>query len=97
MTGGNTRNLVLKRMLRYFLKISSLKKISQFQDRICFLLKTQKNNRSSESDFLGNTKSSFKENARNFSKNSITQGNVKTERRLQNLYKKENFKSQLNQ
>ena len=27
LTGGNTPNLVLKRMLRYFLKISPLKKI----------------------------------------------------------------------
>ena len=32
-TGGNTANLVLKRMLRYFLKIPPLKKILQFQDR----------------------------------------------------------------
>ena len=32
-TGGNTANLVLKKMLRYFLKIPPLKKILQFQDR----------------------------------------------------------------
>ena len=30
MAGGNTPNLVLKRMLRYFLKIPPLKKILQF-------------------------------------------------------------------
>ena len=30
VTGGNTPNLVLKRMLRYFLKIPTLKKILQF-------------------------------------------------------------------
>ena len=30
VTGGNTPNLVLKRMLRYFLKIPLLKKILQF-------------------------------------------------------------------
>ena len=30
VTGGNTRNLVLKRMLRFFLKIPLLKKILQF-------------------------------------------------------------------
>ena len=30
LTGGNTPNLVLKRMLRYFLKIPPLKRILQF-------------------------------------------------------------------
>ena len=30
VTAGNTPNLVLKRMLRYFLKIPQLKKILQF-------------------------------------------------------------------
>ena len=30
LTGGNTPNLVLKRILRYFLKIPPLKKILQF-------------------------------------------------------------------
>ena len=32
LTAGNTPNLVLKTMLRYFLKIPPLKKILQFQD-----------------------------------------------------------------
>ena len=32
MTGGNTLNLVLKRMLDHFLKILPLKKILEFQD-----------------------------------------------------------------
>ena len=36
VTGGNTSNLLLKIMLRYFLKIPPLKKILQFQDRVCF-------------------------------------------------------------
>ena len=30
VTGGNTPNLILKRMLRYYLKIPLLKKILQF-------------------------------------------------------------------
>ena len=30
VTGGNTPNLILKRMLRYYLKIPPLKKILQF-------------------------------------------------------------------
>ena len=36
VTGETTANLVLKSMLRYFLKIPPLKKILQFRDRICF-------------------------------------------------------------
>ena len=36
VAGGNTLNLVLKRILIYFLKIPPLKKILQFEDRICF-------------------------------------------------------------
>ena len=32
MTSGNTLNLVLKRMLEYFLKIQPLKEILEFQD-----------------------------------------------------------------
>ena len=35
-TGENATNLVLKRMLRHFLKILSLKKVLQFLDRIYF-------------------------------------------------------------
>ena len=75
VTGGNTSNLFLKIMLRYFLKIPPLKKILQFQDRVCFffLLKTLKNNHSSASDWWRNTNSSLKESARTFSKNSTTQ------------------------
>ena len=73
MTGGNTLNLILKRMLRYFLIIPPLKKILQFQDRICFFIKNRKNSHSSASYWWGNTKSSFKENARTYPKNSNTQ------------------------
>ena len=36
VTGGNTSNIVLKRMLRYFLKAPPLKKVLQFQERIYF-------------------------------------------------------------
>ena len=36
VTCGNRPNLLLKRMLRYFLKIYVMKKILQFKDRICF-------------------------------------------------------------
>ena len=36
VTGGSTPNTILKRMLRYFLKTPPLKKILQFQKRICF-------------------------------------------------------------
>ena len=39
MTGGNTPNLILKRMLKYFLKIPPLKKIFQFWDEIYFFIK----------------------------------------------------------
>ena len=42
VTGGNTANLILKRMLKYFLKIPPLKKILQFQERICFFIKNTK-------------------------------------------------------
>ena len=37
VTGVNTPNIVLKRMLRYFRKTPPLKKILKFQERICFL------------------------------------------------------------
>ena len=50
----------------------------QFQDRICFFIKNAKNNHSSGSDWWENTKSSFKENARTFSRNSTTQENIRT-------------------
>ena len=42
-----------------------------------FLLKTQKNTHSSASHWWGNTKSSFKENAKTFSKNSTPQENIR--------------------
>ena len=37
VSGENTPNIVLKRILRYFLKTAPLKKILQFQEKICFL------------------------------------------------------------
>ena len=40
---------------------------------------------------MGKHQIEFKKNARTFSKYSATQENIKTERRLQNSYKKENF------
>ena len=45
------------------------------------------------------TKSYFRENSRTFSKNATTQGNIRISRlkkRLQNLYKKENLKPEVN-
>ena len=36
VAGGNTPNIVLKRMLRYFLKTLPFKKILQFQEKKCF-------------------------------------------------------------
>ena len=65
-----------------------------------FLLKTLKNNYSSASDWWENTRSSFKENTRTFSKNSPHKVNFRISRlkkRLWNLYKEENFKQELNQ
>ena len=64
MTGGNTPNIVLKRMLRYFLKTPPLKKHYNFKKEFAFLLKTQKT-ASSASAWWGNTKSGFKKNTRN--------------------------------
>ena len=43
-----------------------------------FYQKHKQNNHSSASDWWRNTKPSFKENARTFSKNSITQAKIKT-------------------
>ena len=60
-------------MLELFLTVPPLKKILQFQERICFFfLKTQKTT-SSASVWWGKSKSSFKGNARTFSKSSTTQ------------------------
>ena len=62
------------------------------------LLKTQKSNHPSASNSWKYTKSCFKENGRTFSKNSTNQGNIRISRlknRLQNLYKKENFKPEI--
>ena len=55
----------------------------QLQRLFFFLLKTQKNNHSSASDWWEYTKSSFTENAKIFSKNSTTQENITISR--QNL------------
>ena len=69
VTGGNPPNLVLQRMLRYFLKIPPLKKIFTIsRQNLLSLLKTPKNNHFSASEWWGNTKSSFKKNVRTSSK-----------------------------
>ena len=73
VTDGNTPNLVLQKILRYFLKLPPLKKILQFQDRISFCIKNTIKKHSSASDWWGNTKFSFKENTRTSSKNFTTQ------------------------
>ena len=98
VSGGNTPNIVLKRILRYFLKTPPLKKILQFQEKkLLSLLKTPKTT-SSASFWLGNIKSSFKKNAKTFSKISTTQKTIRISRpkkRLQNLCEKKisNLKS----
>ena len=43
VTGGNTPNIVLRRMLRSFLKTPPLKNILQFQERICYFIKNTEN------------------------------------------------------
>ena len=61
-------------------------------------LKTKQNNYYSLSDWWEYTKIKIKVTARRFSKNSTTQENIRISRlkkRLQNLYKKENFKPDL--
>ena len=76
-----------------------LKKILQFQERICFFfLKTQKNNLFSKCP-VGNSKSSFKENTRAFSKTSTIQEIriSKPKKRLWNLYKKKISNQKSNQ
>ena len=84
---STTQDLVLKRMLELFLTVLPLNKILQFQERICFFfLKTQKNNLFSIW-LMGKSKSSFKENARTFSKSSTTQEFQNPKNRLWNLYK----------
>ena len=95
---STTQDLVLKRMLELFLTVPPLKKILQFQERIClFFLKTQKTT-SSASVWYGNRKSSFKENARTFSKSPTTQEIriLKPKKRLK-FVQKENFNQKLNQ
>ena len=63
---STTQDLVLNIMLELFLTVPPLKKILQFQERICFFfLKAQKAT-SSVSVWWENRKSSFKENAKNF-------------------------------
>ena len=57
-----------------------------------------KNKHFSASDWWEYIKSCFKESARTFFKNSITQENIRISRlkkRLQNLYTKGNFKSKI--
>ena len=96
---STTQDLVLKRMLELFLTAPPLKKILQFQERICFFfLKTQKTT-SSANAWWGNSKSSFKENARTFSKSSTTQEIriSKPKKRLWNLYKKKISNQKSNQ
>ena len=97
MTGGNTTNIVLKGMQRYFLTTPPLKKILQFQERIClFFLKTQKTT-SSASVWWGNSKSSFKENARTFSKTSTNQEIriSKLKKKTMKFVQKENFEPKI--
>ena len=56
------------------------KYITSSKQNLLFLLKIQKNNHSSQSDWWKNNKSSFKENAITFSKNSTTQEDIRISR-----------------
>ena len=94
---STTQDLVLRRMLELFLTVPPFKKILQFQERIClFFLKLQKAT-SSASAWWGNSKSSFKENARAFSKSSPTQEIriSKPKKRLWKFVQKENFEPKI--
>ena len=74
-------------MLRYYLKTPPLKKILQFQAKFDFLLKTQENH-CPASDWWENTKSSFKENSRTFSKNSTTKKNIRLKEDCKTIQKR---------
>ena len=71
-------------MLRYYLKSPPLKKYYSFKKELAFFIKNKHTHTdththkkyASASDWWKNTKSRFKENARNFSKNSTTQQNI---------------------
>ena len=76
MIGGNTPSIVLKRMLRYFLKAPLLRKYYNFKKEFAFLIKNTKAI-SSASAWWGNTKPSFRKNARTFSKSSTSQENIR--------------------
>ena len=78
VTSGNTPNLVSKRILRYFLISTTQENITISRQNLLFLLKIQKKKTSSASAWWGNTKSSFKENARTFPKSSTSQENIRT-------------------
>ena len=94
---STTQDLVLKRMLELFLTAPPLKKILQFQERICFFfLKTQKTT-SSANAWWGNSKSSFKENARTFSKTSTNQEIriSKLKKKTMKFVQKENFEPKI--
>ena len=69
---STTQDLVLKRMLELFTTVPPLKKMLQFQERICFFFWKTQNTTSSASSWWVNSKSSFKENAIAFSKGSTT-------------------------
>ena len=84
-------------MLERFLTVPPLKQILQLQEKIClFFLKSQKAT-SSASAWWGNSKSSFKENARAFSKSSRTQEIriSKAKKRLWKFVQKENFEPKI--
>ena len=67
----------------------------QLQRLFFFFVKTHKKTTSLQQVWWEYTKSCFKENVKIFSKNSTTHKNITTEVRLQNLYKKENFKPEI--
>ena len=79
-------------MLRYYLKTPPLKKILQFQNRTCFIIKNTKSNHSLTNDWWKNKKSTSKENPNLFLKISPlnkTQDWQKTAKLLQKNFKPE--------
>ena len=66
-------NLVLKRMLRYYLKTPPLTNYNNFKTEFAFFIKsTHTKKHSSANDWWENIKSVFNKNAITFSKNSTT-------------------------
>ena len=83
-------------MLELFLTVPPLKKILRFQERICFFFLKSTKTTFSVSVSSGNSKSSFKENARTFSKSSTTQKiRISKPKKTMKFVQKENFEPKI--